>query len=156
MLNNVVKMSVLLSFSLMVLTPPAFAEAPASCDSEACIKIQKDPWVATGLNLIPFGVGSYHQGDQVGGTVIAAIDAASFLAIVAPFTFSRTLMSGGGWGALIVMGYGFMGILLGRIVGFTLPWFHYAAYENQLTEPAIIGYSSAEPAPMLVHYQWAF
>lgn len=154
MLNNVIKMSLLLSLGAVMLMPPAFAETPVSCNSVECIKMQKDPWVATGLNIIPFGVGSYNQGDQIGGNVIAAIDGVSLLSIVAPVTFLSVVVRGGVLNAFI--GAGFIGLILGRVFSFTLPWFHYAAYENQLTEPATIGYSSAEPAPMLVHYQWAF
>lgn len=144
MLNHAIKMGLLLNFGFALLTPPVFAKTTPPCNSVDCIKVQKNPWVATGLNTIPFGVGSYHQGDQVGGTVIAAIDSVSVLAIVAPFTFAPDLTNSGGWGALVFVSYGLLGLLLGRIVGFTLPWFHYATYENQLTEP------------VRVNYQWAF
>ena len=64
MLNHAVKMSLGFSLGVAMLAPPVFADTVTPCDSVACIKIQKDPWLATGLNVIPFGVGSYNQGDH--------------------------------------------------------------------------------------------
>ena len=150
-------MSLGFSLGVAMLAPPVFADTVTPCDSVACIKIQKDPWLATGLNVIPFGVGSYNQGDHVGGSVIAAMDTLSLLAVAAPFTFLPDLTRNGGWGAAAFVAYGLGGFLLGRAVGFTLPWFHYASYENALDEKsARINSTSADTGPVLANYQWAF
>ena len=137
----------------------AFEASPEPCTTDACMDLQKDPWVATGLNLIPLGVGSFHQGDQIGGTVVAAIDAVSLATLLAPFTFLPQTTQGGGWAAGALIVYGGAGLLLGRLVGVTVPWIHYSAYEKDKANAALIGTSALEQASVnlaLVNYQWDF
>ncbi len=163
MKNSVWKKYLAVAFSGCVMTAMthptlAFETKPAPCNTTACLDLKKDPWVATGLNLIPLGVGSFHQGDQVGGTVVAAIDAVSLLSILAPFTFLPQTTQNGGWSAAFLVGYGGAGLLLGRLVGVTVPWIHYAAYEKGKAD-AQLGFTNLEPGPStlaLVNYQWEF
>lgn len=163
MKNSMLKkcLSVAFSMGMMVgvIKPTlAFETKPAPCNTEACLDLKKDPWVATGLNLIPLGVGSFHQGDAVGGTVVAAIDAVSLVSILAPFTVFPQAMQNGGWSAAFLIGYGGAGLLLGRLVGVTVPWIHYASYEKGKAD-AQLGFTNLEPGPStlaLVNYQWEF
>ncbi|PIQ25494.1 hypothetical protein COW36_20835 [bacterium (Candidatus Blackallbacteria) CG17_big_fil_post_rev_8_21_14_2_50_48_46] len=148
-------LSILLTLLLSItLSVPAFA-----CETVECIKIKKDPAVAMGLNLIPFGVGSYHQGDVFAGAAITTIDSISIIIAIAPFTYLPILQENGGLGVLATSSWALIGFLLGRIVGFTAPWLHYHYYEKQIINSKTDPHNS-DPnsvlSPTLLNYQFSF
>lgn len=122
---------------LSMLLLSLFIAAPAfAYEEDEYIHIhKKDPWRAAAFNLIPFGVGSYQQGDPIGGTSIAVIDTASVLVALAPFTYAPELSQGGGWGTLAAFTWALGGLVLGRVVGVAAPWLHFNAYQQAKSAP---------------------
>ena len=85
-----------------------------------------DPQQAAFTNVLPFGVGSFQQGDTLGGVLITAVD------IAALGLMGYGLSSGNGWGAIIGLGWGLPVYGIGRIIGVISPYMHANAYNTEL------------------------
>lgn len=89
---------------------------------------RKDPLAATGLNILPFGLGSFYQGDQVGGTVLAVMDG---LAVLLLYLGSVIGSAKGGWAGTYEISASFVLFVAARITGVVLPWVYDAHQFNQ-------------------------
>ncbi len=144
----------LLSFTLIT---PALADTADSADEYIHIH-KKDPGRAALMNIIPFGVGSFQQGDMIGGTSIAVVDGLSVLIGIAPFTYAPQLKEGGGWGMLMSTAWALGGLLLGRVMGVIAPFQHFNDYQRAKASQ-VNGLSEEEQSPatvQLLNYQFSF
>jgi len=126
---------------LFAIHPPALAQnAPSlligytpmkeeqACKTPACAHLKKDPLTAAALNLIPYGYGSFYQEDNIGGYSILVVDGLSTLTALTGF--SSASMRNGGWGSIMLLSLAGLGFILGRLIGFTAPFLHYATSEK--------------------------
>jgi hypothetical protein len=128
-------------FGVSTLTQTALAQTQSTQSVNAAQPVQyhlsqaeKNPWEAMGLNLIPFGVGSFRQGDQVGGITIAVIDGVVALAML---SFAvKAAQARPGYASAIEIATIFFGLCLGRIIGFIAPWVHWSATSTQASAEA--------------------
>lgn len=99
------------------------------------LRAEKDPLKASLLNIIPFGVGSFQQGDPVAGPVLATVDGVSAaLLLYGLFAPSSSAWVGNAGQTLLGMG----GLIVGRILGVTAPWMHYnEALTNYVLEQQV-------------------
>lgn len=132
--------TIITSLFITTLSTPAFCNPvdtsvlASKCQSKECPTDQTmDPWKAVGLNLLPFGFGSYQQGDMVGGAIITTVDAISLATILYPFV-DQSLFQGGGWGALMAIVYGGTGYAVGRVIGVSSPWIYQAQQHKKVSE----------------------
>jgi hypothetical protein len=116
--------------------PPIVLEEKSPELELTLFKKQKEPWRAVALNILPFGVGSFQQGDYLGGIAIAIIDGLNTFLIIngslerlknseVPIRPSRSIAS--------VMGM-FLLLGIGRFVGFLAPHLHYEAALKDFTQ----------------------
>ncbi len=111
----------------------------------------KDPWVAMGLNIIPFGVGSFRQGDNIGGTTIAVVDGVAAVALV--LMGVKVAQGAPGYAWIIEFATAFFALALGRVIGFIAPWIYTNA---QPPADAQIGQSVAPEGTPILSYRLTF
>jgi len=109
------------------------------------------------LNIVPFGVDSFNQGDTFGGTTLAVIDGLSALSVLLAFNSYYA-------GNLNVLLWftlsGALGLIAGRIVGFIAPHQYYSEvlslYYDQQIKSQNSALPSNEPRLSLLNYQLNF
>lgn len=117
-------------------------------------KLSLDPTQAIVSNFIPFGYGSFQQGDVLGGTSIAIMDALSLIALSGDLSLQ-------GSSAPIPLGIFIYGplFIIARITGFVSPLLHAnshnAAVRKALETPLDVG-RSTEPTHTLFSYSMSF
>lgn len=127
---------VCLSFSIL---PPAFSQVYTLAENKTKLeiqsqyelefeqlRIQKEPKKAALLNMLPFGIGSFQQGDILGGLSIVLIDGISI-----SFWFNLFNERNNNHpdrspqeGLISLMGIG-MFFLIAKVVGIIAPFMHY-------------------------------
>ncbi len=121
-------------FSLADSTPPVVLEQKNPELELALFKEKKDPWRATWLNLIPFGLGSFQQGDFMSGTIIASLDgigALFILFMVKDVNALNTLDESGlrnnpGFlNVFVNLFCAIFSIMISKLIGLYAPYFHY-------------------------------
>lgn len=110
---------------------PAFKQADYAISND-CMASQKDPVSAMAMNMIPFGIGSYQQGDIVGGVTLSTIDGLG-LGILGLAAYG--FMSGQSWGAAFITPGGLALVTLGRLLGLIFPWMHLLYIHNVTCAP---------------------
>lgn len=109
---------------------------------------KKEALPAMVMNIVPLGFGSYHQGDQVTGIVLSTIDGISLGLMFSGFLGGTYL--NGNWGALVLMGYGFYGLVAGRAIGLTAPWIYAHFYNENLKRQLSHSSIKSNTQPMTV------
>ncbi len=84
--------------------------------------LQKDPLRASLLNLIPFGVGSFQQGDPIASTGLLITDLVSTGLITYTFLSAHTRSYDQN---MALFGWGVAGLAGGRLAGVIAPSLHY-------------------------------
>ena len=117
-------------------------------------RLQTDPTQALWENLIPFGYGSFKQGDTVGGVSIAVMDALSL------FALSADLSVVGDSGAM-PMGLLIYGPLLiaARATGVVSPLLYAQGHNNevnQLLNPPTLSQNGSRASSNLFSYSLGF
>lgn len=115
-------------------SPPIFLEQKNPELELALFKEQKDPWRATGLNLIPFGVGSFQQGDYFATVTILILDGLASAVVIGHVLRDPSILDSEGSLALanviaFSMFWGFA-----RVVGIFAPYMHYYAALKDYTQ----------------------
>lgn len=109
------------------------------------LHLQKEPLRASLLNLIPFGVGSFQQGDPVASTGLLISDLLSTGLITYAFLSANTR---GYDQNTALFGWGVAGLAGGRLAGVIAPSLHY--------QDAVSNYQAAGGGLSLASYQVAF
>ena len=112
---------------------------------------EKNPWEAMGLNLIPFGVGSFRQGDQVGGTTIAVLDGVAALGAL-----SFGIKAAQGMSTTLELAAIIAGLCLGRVVGWIAPWSYWINLHTPSSNKSQTHQSQIIDSPSLWSYQLNF
>lgn len=95
------------------------------------LQTKKEAFYPMLLNILPFGFGSYSQGDNVGGIVLTTLDTLSIGTMVFPWVTGFGT-GGGGWGAFMIMSYGFIALMIGRVGGMIWPHVYANLYNQDL------------------------
>lgn len=97
-------------------TPSVHPQSPIE------LHLQKDPLRASLLNLIPFGVGSFQQGDPIASTGLLITDLVSTGLITYAFLSAHTRSYDQN---MALFGWGVAGLAGGRLAGVIAPSLHY-------------------------------
>lgn len=137
MLKSLLTLSTSLSLGLLTLqaqalptTPYSVTEAPVGLSLEerraAYAAQASNPLPVMAANLLPLGIGSFGQGDVLGGMLILTVDTLS-LGMLGMGLFNFFIQNS--WGTLIYFSYGVLSLLAGRSIGMFAPGF-YAEHHN--------------------------
>lgn len=109
------------------------------------LHLQKEPLRASLLNLIPFGVGSFQQGDPIASTGLLISDLLSTGVITYAFLSAHTRSYDQN---MMLVGWGAAGLAGGRLAGVIAPSLHY--------RDALSQYQAAGGGLSFVSYQVSF
>ena len=146
------------AFAETVLTPTALTQTIVSqrVDNPRPVEYElsaadKNPWTAMALNVIPFGVGSFRQGDNIGGTTIAVADGVAAVALVSMGVKVAQAMPGYAW--ITEFATALFALALGRVIGFIAPWIYVNA---QSAAEAQIGQGVSFEGGAILSYRLTF
>lgn len=150
-------MKFILALIIFFSTTQAVFSNELSSEEREIISIERrlDPASAVAFNLIPFGVGSFMQGDHVSGTAISIIDLTGLFVLL---SFASTaLLPPCNYCPLSpptsLLGFGFAGFtyLFGRVLGIVAPYL----YDSQFNEKTMKDLNTREQ-PQLWSYSFQF
>ncbi|MBT9547327.1 MAG: P13 family porin [Candidatus Sericytochromatia bacterium] len=130
-------------------SPPIILEQKNPELELALFKEKKDPWPAVKVNfVIPFGLGSFLQGDMMGGVVILVLDGLSTMSLVGEFVMSKGIdrPNRGGTRVISILGF-FLFWGFGRLVGFIAPHMHYESELKAFIQKQEIEDSNSNQSP---------
>ena len=133
--------------SIFLMSFPAFAEPDVTLTTEQKLAVyeqkKQNPVAFVLLNTVPFGVGSFTQGDISAGATIATIDAIS-LSLIAVNYFLID-----GYSGLALGLAGINGLVVGRALSIGGPITYSANQNNALRRE--LGLEPSKPEP---YYNW--
>ena len=115
-------------------SPPVILEQKNPELELALFKEQKDPWRAVAYNLLPFGVGSFQQGDYFGAVAILIFDGLATSVLVAQALKDPSIPERGGVTGLVSLIAFSMFWGFARVVGIFAPYMHYYTELKDITE----------------------
>lgn len=131
-------------------SPPIILEEKNPELELALFKEKKDPWPAVKVNfVIPFGLGSFLQGDMMGGVVILFLDGLSAMILFGEFVLRTQGIdrpNRGSTGVASIMGF-FLFWGFGRLVGFIAPHMHYESELKAFIQKQENEYSHSNQSP---------
>lgn len=136
--------------SIFLMGSPAFAQpdvdvSPTTEQKLAVYEQNKEnPAPFVFLNIVPFGVGSFAQGDVLTGASIAIIDAISLGLFAAGYAYQ-----GNGWSGVVLAIVGINGLAVGRGLSIGGPINYSTSQNNALRRE--LGLEIPEPEP---YYNW--